>query len=48
MHEQMTELGAAWCIDYTRQDIAQRTLALAGGPVDAIADLGAAHSPPLP
>jgi len=39
MHDQMSILGAAWCIDYTREDVAQRTLTLAGGPVDAIADL---------
>jgi hypothetical protein len=31
MHDQMTGLGAALCIAYTRQDVAQRTLALAGG-----------------
>jgi len=39
MHAQMTALGAAWYLDYIRHDVAQRTLALAGGPVDAIADL---------
>jgi len=39
MHDQMSALGAAWCIDYTREDVAQRALTLAGGPVDAIADL---------
>ena len=39
MHDQMTALGAAACIDYTREDVALRTLTLAGGPVDAIADL---------
>src|SRR5262249_29103406 len=39
MHAQMSALGAAWCIDYTREDVARRTLALAGAPVDAIADL---------
>jgi NADPH:quinone reductase len=39
MHEQMIGLGAAACIDYTRDDIVARTCALAGGPVDAIADL---------
>ncbi|MBO0773258.1 MAG: zinc-binding dehydrogenase, partial [Actinobacteria bacterium] len=39
MHAQMTGLGAAACIDYTREDLAAQTLALAGGPVDAIADL---------
>jgi NADPH:quinone reductase len=35
----MSGLGAAACIDYTREQLAPRTLALAGGPVDAIADL---------
>src|SRR5512135_2169745 len=39
MHDQMLGLGAAWCIDYTSEDVGQRTLSLAGGPVDAIADL---------
>src|SRR6516164_7208692 len=39
MHDQMSALGAAACIDYTREDVARRTLTLAGGPVDAIADL---------
>jgi NADPH:quinone reductase-like Zn-dependent oxidoreductase len=39
MHAQMSRLGAAACIDYTREDVAARALALAGGPVDAIADL---------
>ncbi|QMU73104.1 NADP-dependent oxidoreductase [Streptacidiphilus sp. P02-A3a] len=38
-HPQMSELGAAACVDYTREDIAERALALADGPVDAIADL---------
>ena len=38
-HDQMTALGAAACIDYTREELAPRTLTLAGGPVDAIADL---------
>jgi NADPH:quinone reductase len=38
MHSQMRALGAAACIDYThKDDIVSRTLA--GGPVDAIADL---------
>ena len=35
----MTGLGAAACIDYMREDVASRALTLAGGPVDAIADL---------
>jgi NADPH:quinone reductase-like Zn-dependent oxidoreductase len=39
MHAQMSALGAAACIDYTREDVAARARALAGGPVDAIADL---------
>jgi NADPH2:quinone reductase len=39
MHAQMSALGAAACIDYASEDVAVRALALAGGPVDAIADL---------
>ena len=39
MHNQMLALGAASCIDYAGEDVAGRALALAGGPVDAIADL---------
>ena len=39
MHEQMLRLGAASCIDYTSEDVAERAVMLAGGPVDAIADL---------
>jgi NADPH:quinone reductase len=39
MHEQLLRLGAASCIDYTREDVAERAMVLAGGPVDAIADL---------
>ncbi len=39
MHQQMLALGAAGCIDYTSEDLTQRTLELAGGPVDAVADL---------
>jgi NADPH:quinone reductase len=39
MHAQMAGCGAAACIDYTSEDVASRALALAGGPVDAIADL---------
>ncbi len=38
MHEAMRALGAANCVDYTREDVAYRTKQLAGGPVDAIAD----------
>jgi NADPH2:quinone reductase len=39
MHDQMSGLGAAACIDYVRENVAPRALTLAGGPVDAIADL---------
>ena len=39
MHAQMSGSGATACIDYTREDVASRALALAGGPVDAIANL---------
>src|SRR5215471_19948751 len=39
MHAQMSALGATACIDYTREDVAARARGLAGGPVDAIADL---------
>ena len=39
MHRQMLALGAAGCIDYTSENITRRTLELAGGPVDAIANL---------
>jgi NADPH:quinone reductase len=39
MHDQMLALGARSCIDYTSEDVAARATALAGGPVDAIADL---------
>jgi NADPH2:quinone reductase len=38
-HERMREDGAAACIDYTTEDVAQRAIELAGGQVDAIADL---------
>lgn len=38
-HERMREDGAAACVDYTTEDVAQRALELAGGPVDGIADL---------
>lgn len=38
-HDQMLALGAAACIDYTSEDVTQRAIELAGGPVDAIADL---------
>lgn len=39
MHEQMLTLGAACCIDYTTEDVTQRAIRLARGPVDAVADL---------
>ena len=39
MHAQMSGSGATACIDYTREDVGSQALALAGGPVDAIADL---------
>ena len=39
MHDQMLQLGAACCIDYTSEDIGHRAVSLAGGAVDAIADL---------
>ena len=38
-HAQMRACGTAACIDYTCEDVASRALTLAGGPVDAIADL---------
>ncbi len=39
MHDQMLTAGAVGCIDYTSQDVSARAAGLAGGPVDAIADL---------
>ena len=39
MHDQMSGLGAAACIDYTREEVAPRARTLAGGAVDAVADL---------
>jgi NADPH:quinone reductase len=39
MHAQMSALGAAACIDYTCEQVAPRALELAGGAVDAVADL---------
>jgi NADPH:quinone reductase len=45
MHEQMLVLDAVGCIDYTSEDIASRTVQLAGGPVDAIADLVGGTAP---
>lgn len=39
MHEQMLDHGARWCIDYTSENVGQRAVAVAGGRVDAIADL---------
>lgn len=48
-HPTMKELGAAGCIDYEADPIGQRTVSLAGGTVDAIADLvgGVAIQPAL-
>lgn len=39
MHEQMLTLGAASCIDYATDDVMQQAVRLAGGHVDAVADL---------
>jgi NADPH:quinone reductase len=39
MHQRMLALGAVACVDYTREDIAERATVLAGGPLDAVADL---------
>jgi NADPH:quinone reductase-like Zn-dependent oxidoreductase len=39
MHPQMLALGAASCVDYTVENVTRRTLELADGPVDAVADL---------
>jgi NADPH2:quinone reductase len=39
MHDRMLSLGAAGCLDYTTEDVPRRAVDLAGGPVDAIADL---------
>jgi len=39
MHERMRSLGAAACIDYSGEDVATRATQLAGGRVDAVADL---------
>jgi len=45
MHDQMRALGAAGCVDYSAGDVAGQAVALAGGPVDAIADLvGGPHA----
>ena len=50
MHGRMLELGAEACVDYTTEDVAERAAAIAGGPVDAVADLvgGPALGPVLP
>ena len=37
--ERMREDGAAACIDYATEDVAQQAIELAGGQIDAIADL---------
>jgi NADPH:quinone reductase len=39
----MRTAGATGCIDYTSQDVAARAAELAGGTVDAIADLVGGH-----
>ena len=38
-HGLMTRLGAAHCVDYTREDVGHRASGLAGGRADATADL---------
>jgi NADPH:quinone reductase len=38
-HGLMTRLGAAHCVDYTREDVGHRASELAGGRADALADL---------
>jgi NADPH:quinone reductase len=38
-HDLMTRLGAAYCVDYTSEDVGRRAIELAGGQADAIADL---------
>ena len=45
MHPQMLALGAASCVDYTVENVTRRTLELAGGPVDAVADLVGGRAP---
>lgn len=37
-HPLLRELGATACLDYTTQDVLQEALAIAGRPVDAVAD----------
>jgi NADPH2:quinone reductase len=39
MHGLMRSLGAAGCIDYTTEDVTEQAIRLAGGQVDAVADL---------
>jgi NADPH:quinone reductase len=39
MHDRMRALGAAGCAEYSVGDVAARAVKIAGGPVDAIADL---------
>ncbi len=39
MHTTMLSLGASACVDYIHEDVPARTLELADGPVDAVADL---------
>ncbi len=38
-HDLMTRLGAAYCVDYTSEDVGRRAIELAGGRADAVADL---------
>lgn len=42
-HAAMLSAGAEACIDYTAEDVAERTVDLAGGQVDGIADLVGDH-----
>jgi len=45
MHAKMRAVGAAGCADYTIGDVGGQATAIAGGPVDAIADLiGGPHA----
>ena len=39
MHDRMYGLGAGACIDYTSEDVAERAVDIANGPVDAVVDL---------
>lgn len=44
-HARMLELGATACVDYTQADAPAAARELAGGPVDAIADLAGGGAP---